>query len=129
MPIYTNYTPDKEENIMGRTIEVIVLLILIAITSYYYVKARKESYEKAKEADAKEKIQNDDVRFVITAKIEGMMCERCASRVTENLCKFGDVKIDLVAKTATITSDSLVDVVELENTINELGFKFEGIVE
>lgn len=114
----------------GRTIEIIVLIVLIAITSYFYVKARKEAYQAAKLADEKAKTAKEEkTAFILTVKIDGMMCEKCAKRVTEGLSKFGEVTINLEEKTAQISSEELSDPVEVENAVTELGYKFEGIVE
>ncbi len=110
---------------MGRTIEIIVLVVLILITAYYYVKARKEAQENAKQ----EGISNDEVKIIQTVKIEGMMCQKCASRVIEALSKFGSVDINLEEKTATIAGEELIDTEEIKSIIEELGYTFEGIVE
>ncbi len=113
-----------------KTIRIIVLVILIAVTAYFYLKERKKAYLLAKEADEKTKAQREaeaKAKIVLTVKIEGMMCQKCASRVTEALEKFGEITIDLENGTATIVSDEMQDVVEIESTVNELGYKFEGI--
>lgn len=114
---------------MGRIIEVVILVVLIAITTYYYVKARKEANEKAKEATDINTSENNETKFVICVGIDGMMCEKCASRVIDALGRFGSVEVSLEKKTATITSDELIDAAELENAVTELGYKFEGIIE
>ena len=114
----------------GKIIRIIILIVLIIVTAYFYVKERKKAYLLAKEADEKIKKQKEAqeaAKVVLTVKIDGMMCEKCAARVTEGLAKFGDITIDLEAKTATIVSDEMQDVVEIENTVNELGYKFEGV--
>lgn len=115
-------------NSLGRIIEIIVLVILIAITAYFYVKARKESYEAAKKADEEAK-KLKDAKFALAVKVDGMMCEKCASRVVQALSNLGEVSVNLDEKTVTITSDELADAVEVENIITELGYKFEGIAE
>ncbi len=123
MPSYTNYIQTKGEIIMWKTVEIIVLLVLIAITAVAYVKARKESYKAAKAMD--EKLKNEkmeETKIILTATIDGMMCEKCALRVTEALSKYGSVKINLEEKTATITADELPDMEEVKNTITELGY-------
>ena len=111
---------------MGRKIEIIVLIVLIVVTYYFYLKAKKQA---ELEAESKQNQNANETKFLLTVKIDGMMCGKCAARVTENLSKFGLVEINLEEKTATITSDELVDIVEVENIVNELGYKFEGIVE
>ena len=108
----------------GRIIEIIVLIVLIVICAYYYVKARKEAYLNAKAMD--EQLKKEKSKVFTTVKIDGMMCEKCASRVTEALSNFGEVSINLEEKTATIISDETLDIAEIESTVNELGFKFEG---
>ncbi len=123
MPNYINYIQTKGEIIMWRKIEIVVLLVLIAITAVAYIKARKESYKAAKAMD--EKLKNEkteETKIILTATIDGMMCEKCAARVTEGLSKYGEVKINLEEKTATITADELPDAEEVKNTITELGY-------
>lgn len=115
-------------NSIGRIIEIIILVILIVITAYFYVKARKEAYETAKKADEEAK-KLKDAKFVLTVKADGMMCEKCAARVTQALSPLGEVSVNLTEKTITITSDELADAVEVEKIITELGYKFEGIAE
>lgn len=115
-------------NSLGRIIEIIMLVILIVITAYFYIKARKESFEAAKKADEEAK-KLKEAKFVLTVKVDGMMCEKCASRVTQALSKLGEVSVNLSEKTVTITSDELTDAVEVESIITELGYKFEGIAE
>ncbi len=115
-------------NSLGRIIEIIILVILIAITAYFYVKARKESFEAARRADEEAK-KLKEAKFILTAKVDGMMCEKCASRVTQALSSLGEVAVNLKEKTVTITSDELTDAVEVEGIITELGYKFEGIAE
>lgn len=113
-----------------KIIRIIVLVILIAVTAYFYLKERKKAFLLAQEEDKKAKAQKeaeDKAKIVLTVKIEGMMCQKCASRVTGALKKFGEITIDLENGTATIISDEMQDVVEIENTVNELGYKFEGI--
>lgn len=115
---------------MAKTIEIIILVILIAVTAFFYIKERKKAYLSAKEADENIKKQKEAeaaAKVVLTVKIDGMMCQKCAARVTEGLAKFGEITINLEAKTATIISDEMQDVVEIENTVNELGYKFEGV--
>ncbi len=109
---------------------VLILVILIAVTAFFYIKERKKAYLSAKEADENIKKQKEAeaaAKVVLTVKIDGMMCQKCAARVTEGLAKFGEITINLEAKTATIISDEMQDVVEIENTVNELGYKFEGV--
>lgn len=123
MPNYINYIQTKGAIIMWRKIEIIVLLVLIAITAVAYIKARKESYKAAKAMD--ERLKNEkteETKIILTATIDGMMCEKCAARVTEGLSKYGEVKINLEEKTATITADELPDAEEVKNTITELGY-------
>ncbi len=117
-------------NSLGRIIEIIILVILIAITAYFYIKARKESYEAARKADEEaKKPSEENSKFILTAKVDGMMCEKCASRVTQALSSLGEVNVNLDEKTVTITSDELTDAVEVEKIITELGYKFEGIAQ
>ena len=123
MPNYINYIQTKGAIIMWRKIEIIVLLVLIAITAVAYIKARKESYKAAKAMD--EKLKNEkaeETKIILTATIDGMMCEKCAARVTEALSKYGSVEINLDEKTATITANELPDTEEVKSTITELGY-------
>ena len=114
----------------GKMIRIVILIVLIAVTAYFYVKERKKAYLLAKEADEKIRKQKEAAaaaKVVLTVKIDGMMCEKCAARVTEGLSKFGEISINSEEKTATIVSDEMQDVVEIENTVNELGYTFMGV--
>ena len=109
---------------MTKAIELIVLIALICVTYYFYKKSKAQ-------ADAqKTNEKNEEIsKYILTVKIEGMMCGKCAARVTEGLSQFGTVTINLEEKTASIESDELADAVAVEEKINELGYKFEGIVD
>ncbi len=113
-----------------KTVEIIVLVVLIVITAFFYVKERKKAYLIAKETDENIRKQKEAIeasKIVLTVKIEGMMCEKCASRVSEGLGKFGEVSVNLEEKTATIISSEMQDIVEIEETVNELGYKYLGV--
>lgn len=111
---------------MTKAIELIVLVVLIAVTYYFYKKSKAQAdAQKATDTPPMEEIS----KYVLTVKIDGMMCEKCAARVTEGLSEFGKISINLDEKTATIESDELADAVAVEEKINELGYKFEGIVD
>ena len=115
---------------MGKTIEIIILVVLIIITAFFYTKERKKAYLIAKDADERIKKQKEAEaasKVILTVKIDGMMCEKCSQRITEGLSKFGEIAVNLQEKTATITSGEMQDVVEIENTVNELGFTFIGV--
>lgn len=107
----------------GRIIEIIVLVILIAITAFFYAKARKEAFEAARKEDEARKNQKEEaVKFVLTMKVDGMMCEKCASRVNDALSGFGEININLEEKAVTILSEELVDANEIKKIITELGY-------
>ena len=124
MPNYINYIQDNGGTIMtGRTIEIIVLIVLIAVTAYFWNKSKKQA-----EAQKKSEPQGE-LKIIQTAKIDGMMCQKCAAKVTEALSKFGTVEVNLEEKTATITGSELADPTEIEALVTELGFKFMGMEE
>lgn len=114
---------------MPRYIEIPLLIVLIIITAYFYIKERKKSYNAAKKIDEEIKQQKEQEvsKMVLTVKINGMMCEKCAERVTNALNKYGNVKINLEAKEAIIECDSLPDTAEIEEIVNGLGYEFKGI--
>ena len=80
---------------MPREIEIPILIVLIIITGYFYIKERKKSYEAAKALDEKMKAEKEETEFLITAHIEGMMCEKCASKVMEALLPFGEITVNI----------------------------------
>ena len=56
--------------------------------------------------------------------VEGMMCQHCAARVEKALCAVAGVKkvkVDLAAKTATITGDA--DIEALKAAVTEAGYE------
>ncbi len=62
--------------------------------------------------------------------ISGMSCSHCASRVENTLSKLPNikkVKVDLSSNTATITSSKELDVQEVRNIIEDLGYNFTGV--
>lgn len=133
MPNYTNYTADERRKKMPRYIEIPILIVLIIITGYFYIKERKKSYNAAKQLDEEaklQKMQNDDKEvsnLLLTVKINGMMCEKCAERVMNALGKYGNVTVNLEQKSAVIECDVLPDTEEIKNTVNELGYECIGI--
>ena len=104
--------------------EIVALVAIIVIVGYFYMKSKREA-GKAPEVHNE---QPENSNYILTVKIEGMMCERCAARVTDGLKKFGEISVNLQEKTATIVSNEMQEISDVENTINELGYKFEGIV-
>ncbi len=59
-------------------------------------------------------------------KIDGMRCEHCQRRVEGALSPFGEVSVDLSAKTATVICDT--DDAILKEEIESLGFDVLEIV-
>ncbi len=118
---------------MPRYIEIPILIVLIIITGYFYIKERKKSYNAAKQLDEEaklQKIQNDDMevqKLLLTVKINGMMCEKCSERVRNTLGKYGNVTVNLEQKSAVIECDVLPDTEEIRNSVNELGYECIGI--
>ncbi len=53
-------------------------------------------------------------------QIEGMHCEKCQARVEKTLSQFGQVEVDLTAKTACVLCD--VDDAVLKDEVESLGF-------
>lgn len=112
---------------MPREIEIPILIVLIIITGYFYIKERKKSYEAAKALDEKMKAEKEETEFLITAHIEGMMCEKCASKVMEALLPFGEITVDIEEKTATVKSKELPDAEEIKAAIEKLGYSVTNI--
>ncbi len=66
----------------------------------------------------------------LVVNIEGMSCSHCAKKVEEGLKKLDgvkSVKVNLEKKNATIAYKDTLDVKDVENVINELGYTFKGI--
>lgn len=60
-------------------------------------------------------------------EISGMSCNHCASRIETSLSKLPNIKkviVDLSSNTATITSSKDLDIKEVQNTVEDLGYKF-----
>lgn len=62
-------------------------------------------------------------------RIEGMSCGHCSQRVTDALNAIDGVnsKVDLAAKTATVTMKSAVSDEILKEAVERAGFKAVGI--
>ena len=112
---------------MPREIEIPILIVLIIITGYFYIKERKKSYEAAKALDEKMKAEKEETVFLMTAHIEGMMCEKCASKVKDSLLPFGEVTVDINKKTATVEAKELPDAEEIKKVIEESGYSVTEI--
>jgi len=112
---------------MYRKIEIPILIVLIAITAYFYIKERKKAYQAAKALDEAAKKEAEETKFTLTAHINGMMCEKCAAKVKNALDKYGEVSVDLEAKTASVTSSELPDAEAIKTAVEELGFEVTEI--
>ena len=110
-----------------RSIEIPILVVLIAITAYFYIKARKKSYQAAKALDEAAKANAEETTFTLTAHVNGMMCEKCAAKVKGALESFGEVSVNLEEKTASVTANELPDAEAMKKAIEELGFEVTEI--
>ena len=52
-----------------RSIEIPLLVVLIAITTYFYIKERKKSYLAAKAIDEAKKAEAEETKFTLTAHV------------------------------------------------------------
>jgi copper chaperone CopZ len=59
-------------------------------------------------------------------QIDGMRCEKCQARVEKALSQFGQVKVDLSAKSACVLCDT--DDAILKDEVESLGFDVISIV-
>lgn len=68
----------------------------------------------------------------IMVEIEGMSCKHCAKSIEDNLKRIDNVKsvkVELENKRAIIKYKDNIDINEIKNKINELGYQFVGIKE
>ena len=71
---------------------------------------------------------NKKIKSII--KVEGMSCNHCADKVTKALESLDDikkVKVNLKNNIVTILSDKELNLKVVEDTINSLGYKYEGV--
>lgn len=71
---------------------------------------------------------NKKIKTII--KVEGMSCNHCADKVTKALESLDDikkVKVNLKNNIVTILSDKELNPKVVEDTINSLGYKYEGV--
>ena len=71
---------------------------------------------------------NKKIKTII--KVEGMICNHCADKVTKALESLDDirkVKVNLKNNSVTILSDKELNIKVVESTINSLGYKYEGL--
>lgn len=71
---------------------------------------------------------NKKIKTII--KVEGMSCNHCADKVTKALESLDDikkVKVNLKNNIVTILSDKELNLKVVEDTINSLGYKYEGV--
>jgi copper chaperone CopZ len=59
-----------------------------------------------------------------TIKIDGMSCAHCSARVEKSLNAIAGVsaKVDLKAKTATVTAETEISDAELEAAVEDAGY-------
>lgn len=112
---------------MPRNIEIPILIVLIVITAYFYIKERKKSYQAAKALDEAAKKEAEETKFTLTAHINGMMCEKCTAKVNAALESFGEVNVSLEEKTASVTATELPDAEAIKTAVEELGFEVTEI--
>ena len=110
-----------------RSIEIPILVVLIAVTAYFYIKERKKSYLAAKAIDDAKKAEKEETQFTLTAHITGMMCEKCAAKVKGALEALGEVSVDLENKTASVTANELPDAEAMKKAVEDLGFEVTEI--
>ena len=110
-----------------RSIEIPLLVVLIAITTYFYIKERKKSYLAAKAIDEAKKAEAEETKFTLTAHVNGMMCEKCAAKVKGALEAFGEVSVNLEDKTASVTASELPDAEAMKKAVTEIGFEVTEI--
>lgn len=78
-----------------------------------------------------EKVESEDNKimknYVIT--IDGMMCEHCQKRVYDEINKFGveNLEVDLTNKTASFALAEDIDVNDIVNAINNLGYTVKDV--
>lgn len=66
----------------------------------------------------------------LVIKVNGMNCEHCAKTITNGLKEIKGIKsskVDLKNKKVTISHNSILNVSEIEDKINSLGYKFIGV--
>lgn len=71
---------------------------------------------------------NKKIKTII--KVEGMSCNHCADKVTKTLKNLDDikkVKVNLKNNSVTIFTDKELNLKVVEDTINTLGYKYEGV--
>jgi len=71
---------------------------------------------------------NKKIKTII--KVEGMSCNHCADKVTKALEGLDDikkVKVNLKNNSVTILSDKELNLKVVEDTINSLEYKYEGV--
>ena len=71
---------------------------------------------------------NKKIKTII--KVEGMSCNHCADKVTKALESLDDikkVKVNLKNNSVTIFSDKELNLKVVEDTINSLEYKYEGV--
>lgn len=71
---------------------------------------------------------NKKIKTII--KVEGMSCNHCVAKVTKALESLDDirkVKVNLKNNSVTILSDKELNIKAVEDTINSLGYKYEGV--
>lgn len=115
---------------MSAKIEVPILIVLIIITAYYYIKERKKSFEAARKYDLEQQKRKEAetmTKIFVKVKINGMMCQNCAAHVKKALSAFGNVTVDLDGKFAEIECSEMPDTAEIEKAVTECGYEFVGI--
>lgn len=123
----------KEERLKGmtrlntQTLLIIVILVLILIlairTSIKHMKGEGDCCGGPKEKPIKKKISGPVLREV-TVHIDGMHCQNCRVRIENHLNEMDGIvaKVNLNKKAAAISVYKDVDDLEIQNTIEKLGY-------
>ena len=107
---------------MSKTIELIVLVVLIAVTYYFYKKSKAQADSQKAQDEPKEQVS----KYILTVKIEGMMCPNCERHVKRALEAIPGVKSavpDFKQGIAVVTLSAEVPDETLKAAVEEEGYK------
>ncbi|MDA3942720.1 MAG: permease [Bacteroidetes bacterium] len=100
-----------------------VTLILLIINGYYQKYFNNKS--------SKSEIMNANTNSLTFVKVSGMDCNHCKNSVELNLKKLAEIQsaeVDLTSQTVRIEGNA-IDMEAIRETVEALGYKFEGKVE
>ena len=126
--LHNIHNGEHQHEILPYWLQAVAAVILtILMLNGLYRKYLRPRFTKRKESS---NTVTENIMKFKTIKVEGMTCNHCKSTVETNLKKMpgiSDIKVDLASGDVILEGDN-IDLALTEKTINDLGYKYKGVV-